>query len=148
MNNGHRAGTALFYRQLPQTVEDWARLRTFMKDVKGFIPSQPGLAVAAIADTMDGEIAGALVLQMVSYLGPFFIAPKWRGHVNPTDLKRVIDSTFKDPGPGSLIIQGYVALTDNEAIARMAVDAGMKRMENCITLVQTMDKERGVPTLD
>jgi hypothetical protein len=147
MNNGHREGTPLFYRQLPQTEEDWTRFREFMKHSKGFIPPAR-LGVAAIADTMEGEIVAGLVLQMVPYLGPYYIAPKWRGHVDPKQLTRVIDSTFTSPGPGSLIIQGYVAMTSDEAVARIAEGTGMTRLENCITLIRNIDKDRPIPTLD
>jgi hypothetical protein len=135
----------LFYRQLPQTEEDWARLRSFLGDVKGFVPPAH-LGVAAIADTFDGEIAAALVLQMVPYLGPFKVGEGWAGRVDHARLRAVIDQTFKGDKQNALIVRGYVAMTDDEGIATIAERAGMRRLD-CITLVRTLDEQRPIPTL-
>lgn len=143
--NGHRAGIPIFYRELPQTDEDWKRLRTFLVDVKGFIPPTH-LGVAAVAERDDGKIVGALVLQMVPYLGPFKIDEDYQGYVKPENLKAVVDGTFRAKGESALIVRGYLALTDNESVARIAEKAGMRRLD-CITLVETLDKERPIPTL-
>lgn len=146
-NNGFHQHHVITYRALPQTAEDWARLHLFMRDVKGYVPP-PQLGVASVAETDTGEIVGGLVLQMAPYLGPFKVAEDWRGRVDYVALKKVIDACYKPAKEGffgPLIIQGYMALTDDERIARMAETAGMKRLANCIVLVQTVSEQNGVP---
>lgn len=146
-NNGNHEHQIITYKTLPSTDSDWNKLRVFMSDTKGYVPPRQ-LGVASVALTESGDIIGGLVLQPVSYLGPFKVHPDWRGHVDYVALKQVIDDCYKPTKPGifgPLIIQGYVALTDDERIARMAEFAGMTRMKNCIVLVQNIDEKNGVP---
>ena len=137
-NNGHHEYHVIRYSQMEQTEENWDRLRAFMADTKGFIPPAH-LGVAAIAE-VDGELVGGLILQMIPYAGPLHVAPSWRTRVDITALKQVIDSTFKATG-NALIVQGYVVMTDDEAVARIAEKAGMKRLP-CTTLFQSTGTEK------
>jgi hypothetical protein len=136
-NNGHTEYHVVRYTQMEQTEENWDRLREFMKDTKGFIPPAH-LGVAAIAE-VDGELVGGLILQMIPYAGPLHVAPSWRNRVDITALKRVIDGAFKATG-NALIVQGYVVMTGDEAVARIAEGAGMKRLP-CITLFMSTGTE-------
>lgn len=150
INNGNANHEIINYRVLPSTDGDWARLKQFMADVRGYIPPRQ-LGLAAVAETERGKIVGGLVLQMCPYLGPFKIDPEFRGHIDYIALKKIIDSCYKpkDSGIfGPLIIQGYVALTDDERISRMAENAGMERLHNAIVLVQKIsDEKEGVPIM-
>lgn len=119
-----------------------------MSDVRGYVPPRQ-LGLAAVAETESGRMVGGLVLQMCPYLGPFKIDPAFRGHIDYIALKQAIDSCYKPKDSGffgPLIIQGYVALTDDERISRMAENAGMERIKNAIVLVQRItDDKEGVP---
>jgi hypothetical protein len=125
----------LSYRLLPQTVPDWTRLRKFFEGERGFVPP-PHLGIASVAETPAGEIAGAVILQMVSYLGPLKIDPRWVRQVNYASLKAPIDETFRNGNKPHLILQGYVAITSDWRIARVAELAGMARKSEAILLVQ------------
>ncbi|HXP82560.1 MAG TPA: hypothetical protein VN976_21860 [Verrucomicrobiae bacterium] len=125
----------LRYGLLPQTTEDWARLRKFFQGERGFVPPTH-LGMASVAETPEGEIAGAVILQMVSYLGPFKIDPRWTGLVDYAKLKEPIDETFRKGLKPHLVIQGYVAITSDERIARIAEVAGMERKRDAVLLVQ------------
>jgi hypothetical protein len=118
------------YRKIEQTDEEWARLREFMKGVKGFIPPTH-LGVAAVAEE-EGEIVGAVILQMVPYLGPLKISEEYEREVSYTELRKQIDSMFDGKGD-ALIMQGYFAVTDDPRVARIAEFAGLEKL-NCITL--------------
>lgn len=123
------------YNLMPQSTENWDRLREFFKGEPAFVPD-PELGVASVATLPDGTLAGALILQMVSYLGPFKIHEAYRGHVDYVGMKKLIDAKFTAARPGHLIIPGYVALTADESLARIAEHMGMTRKPECIVLVQ------------
>jgi hypothetical protein len=123
------------YALMPQSTENWDKLREFFKTEPAFVPD-PELGVASVATLQDGTLAGALILQMVSYLGPFKIHEAYRGHVDYVKMKKLIDAKFQSARPGHLIIPGYVALTADESLARIAEQMGMTRKPECITLVQ------------
>jgi hypothetical protein len=125
----------LSYRLLPQTTSDWMRLRKFFEGEKGFVPPVH-LAMASVAETADGDIAGAVVLQMVSYLGPLKIDSRWTGKVDYVRLKDPIDETFRQGMKPHLIMQGYVAITADQRVAEIAELAGMTRRPEAILLIQ------------
>ncbi len=119
------------YKLLPQ--EQWERLRPIFDELKMFMPPAP-LAVASIAES-EGQLIGILVLQMVPYAGPLWIHPDWRGKVDYVALKKTLDKVFPQEGNGKLLINGYVVMTGDERIAKMAEISGMRRLD-CITLFQ------------
>jgi hypothetical protein len=136
MSTGTVRSEKLFYRLLPQTEPDWQRLRAFFEGKPGFIPPIQ-LGTASVAETADGEIVGAVIVQPVSYMGPLSIDPDWTGQVDYAALKAPIDDIFKNGNKTHLIIQGYIVLTTDERIARIAEMSGMDRKPEAILLVQT-----------
>lgn len=130
----------LSYRLLPQTVPDWMRLRKFFEGTRGFIPPIQ-LGMAAVAETGEGEIVAGAILQMVSYLGPFKIDSRWTGKVDYAKLKAEVDSVYQKNPQKALIIAGYVAMTTDEAVARLAESAGMIRQHGTILLVQEFNDQ-------
>lgn len=97
-----------------------------------------------MVETPNDEIVGAAVLQMVPYLGPFKIHPDWRGRVNYLRIKQDIDGQFGKVGGSPLIIQGYIALTDDDQLIAMAETAKMKRLA-CVTFLNEIEEENGLP---
>ena len=126
------------YGLMPHFPENWDKLREFFRGEPAFIPD-PELGVASVATLPTGEVVGGLILQMVSYMGPFKVHPLYAGAVDYVKLKRLIDEKFKNGRGSNLIINGYIVLTADERIAKMAEIAGMERKPECITLVQTFD---------
>lgn len=139
-NNGH-GREPLTYRLLPQT--DWERVRKFFEGTNGFVP-RPQLGVAAVAENLAGEIVGAVILQPVSYLGPFHVDDNYTRQVDYAALKAEIDKTFSADTKSHLIIKGYIAMTSNEAIARIAEMSGMERKPEAILLVENFDGEHTI----
>lgn len=131
----HTNGNGVGYGLLEQTPENWEKLRQFFSDVPSFVP-EPQLGIASVARLPDGTIVGGLMLQMVSYMGPFKIHPLYAGSVDYVQMKKLVDEQFLAKRKGHLIIPGYIVLTADERIARMAQHAGMTRKTDCITLVQ------------
>jgi hypothetical protein len=127
----------LTYRLLPQ--EDWPKLVEFFKGEKGFVPPRE-LGVASVAQDDMGNIVGAMVLQLVSYLGPFKIDSSHTGEVNYLRLKEGIDELFKSGKRSPLIIKGYIVMTDDPKIAKMAEFSGMEKCD-CATLVQLFERD-------
>ena len=128
----------LEYRLLPQV--QWERIREFFKDQKAYIPP-PSLGVASVA-LSDGELAAALILQLVAYLGPLHVAKGFENKVNYRHLKANIDDIYKN-GRSPLIINGYIALPQSEQVAALAEATGMTRLECPAILVETFDDAAG-----
>jgi hypothetical protein len=61
---------------------------------------------------------------------------RYANKINYRLLKEPIDNIFKQSANKPLIIQGYIALTADERIARIAEGAGMERKKEAILLVQ------------
>jgi hypothetical protein len=120
------------YRLLRQ--DEWPKLVKFFEGEKGFVPPKE-IGVASCAFDEAGNIVGALILQMVSYMGPLKIEPGYTGTVNYMRMKDGIDELFRNGKRSPLIIKGYIVMTEDEHIARMAEVAGMERAE-CVTLIQ------------
>lgn len=136
----------LNYRMLPQTEADWQRLRGFFHGTPGFLPPTH-LGMAAVAETKDNEIVGSVVLQLLSYMGPFKIREDHQGKVDYITLKSLIDGSFEHKGKSALIIPGYVAMTGDERVAKLAQFAGMKRIGPIVLIEEFDPQENGIPIL-
>src|ERR1700688_2993059 len=134
MNNGHK--TSLLYRLI--TKQEWDRLTPIFQGMNKFMPPAE-LAVASIAEA-DGEIAAMVALQMVSYMGPLYINPKYTNLVDYKSLKAPIDAVYSKSTTKPLIVQGYLVLTSDERIARIAEMAGLVRKPEAILLIQEFGK--------
>lgn len=129
--NGHKQ--SLLYRLI--TKEEWEpRLTPIFRELNKFMPPAE-LAVASVAEDGD-RIVGMVALQMVSYLGPLWIDPEYARTVDYRALKAPIDEIYRKNPNKPLIISGYVAMTSDERIARIAEMAGMRRETKAILLVQ------------
>ncbi len=101
------------------------------------------LAIASIAE--DGnEIVAMTCLQMVSYIGPLWINEKYANRVDYKALKAPIDAVYSKSTTKPLIVQGYLALTSDERIARIAEQSGMIRKPEAILLVQEFGSEHTI----
>jgi hypothetical protein len=129
--NGHKE--SLLYRLI--TKDEWEpRLTPIFQKINKFMPPAE-LAVASIAEDRD-KIVAMVALQMVSYLGPLYIDEDYARKVDYKLLKAPIDAVYSKSMTKPLIIQGYVAMTSDEAVARIAEIAGMTRKPEAILLVQ------------
>jgi hypothetical protein len=133
----------LSYEGIKPTKEAWDELREFFKGTKGFVPP-PGLGEAAIARNPDGKIVSALVIQLCPYMGPLKTEEGYQGHVDFRQLKEIIDNNFSKGMKESLIIQGYIVLTSDERIAKLAEFNGMTRIHPKV-LIQNLEAKDGVP---
>lgn len=123
----------LTYSILPQ--EEWPKLQEFFKGEKGFVPPA-NLGVAAVGKDSQGIIRTAVILQLVSYLGPLKSEREYQNSVDYKKLKAPLDELFKSGKRAGLIINGFIALPQNEHVAKIAEEAGMERLD-CPVLVET-----------
>src|SRR5271154_6348962 len=119
----------------------WEKMREFFKGQPGFIPPM-ALGTAAIALNDDNDIVAAGILQMVTYMGPIRIAPDYRNEVDFMAMKKILDGTFSAGKRGSLIIQGYIALTADERQAQLAEFCGMKRIKPIVLIQNFLDTDQ------
>lgn len=138
-----RNGTELTYSAIEQTEEAWADARSFFSGAPGFVPPA-SFGLGAVAKNQSNEIVSGLILQILPYLGPFKTRDDYQGKVDYSRLKSIIDGTFSKGKFPSLIIQGYVAMTADERVAKLAEFAGMKRIHP-IVLIQNLMEQDCIP---
>lgn len=97
--------------------QEWERLAEVLPPA--LIPT-PETAAAAVALDEDGEIQGALFLQLQLHMEPLLIR---RSDVSFRHLQRTLEEKVQDR-------KGlcYFAFTDDERVARMAEIGGMERI--------------------
>lgn len=136
--NGHEK--SLLYRLIAKN--EWDRLTPIFQEIKKFMPDRE-LAIASVAED-HGEIVAMTCLQMLSYIGPLWINEKYTRQVDYRALKAPIDEVYKKNPNKPLIISGYVAMTSDERIARIAEQAGMTRKPEAILLIQEFGPEHTI----
>lgn len=75
----------LNYRLLPHN--EWDRLEKLMGDAA--VPD-PETAIAAVAETEDGELAGAFFVQVALHMEPLVMSPEHSGELNVQKLHDVL----------------------------------------------------------
>lgn len=95
------------YRML--TNAEWERLRPEFTRRGWHLPA-PEMSQCFIAETEDGELAGAILLQIVLHAEPAFVTPGFEGHVNFLRLHKLIEDGVARAG----LFPGYaVVVTDD-----------------------------------
>jgi hypothetical protein len=122
-------------------VRYWDELREFFSGQPGFIPPM-GLGAASIAVNENDELVAAGVMQLVTYLGPIRIREDYRNKVDFMAMKKLMDGTFSQGKRGSLLIQGYIAMTADERVAKLAEFVGMKRIHPIVLIQNFLDKDQ------
>lgn len=106
----------LIYRMLDSS--EWGRLDSLVNG-QGPIPA-PETAVAVVAETEEGELVGALFVQMVFHMEPLVISPEHRGEVN---FKRMQELLKEQLGGAP-----YFAFSDSSVVGKMCKLVGMKQL--------------------
>lgn len=132
--NGYRDN--LLYHLIAQ--EEWSRLVPIFQKLNKFMPPAQ-LAIASIAETSQGEIGAMVAVQAISYMGPLYLNPKFE--IDYARLKAPIDEVYSKGKKSPLILQGYVAMTADEQVARIAESAGMTRHRDAILLTQEFGEQ-------
>lgn len=111
--NGHRKGLPLIYRTLP--MEEWPRVAQVLEAHQMHVP-HPQMASAHIAETLEGQIVGAGILQLVLHAEPWIVEDGWHGHVDLLRIERLMQSKLI----GHPILPGYVLVAVDERQAKLA----------------------------
>ena len=104
------------YRML--TAEEWPALGPLVNG-QGPIPS-PEVAVAAVAETDEGEIVGVLFVQMVFHMEALTSNPDYTGKVS---FKRMQELLEEQVGTAP-----YFAFSDSPLVGKMCKLVGMKQL--------------------
>jgi hypothetical protein len=75
-----------------------------------------------------------------------FVNQKYAGKVDARSLIAPIDAVYSKSSKKPLIIQGYIAVCDDERIARLAEMAGMTRKPEMVLLVKEFGEEHAIST--
>ncbi len=98
--------------------KEWSRLDSLVNG-QGPIPS-PEAAVAAVAETDEGELVGVLFVQMVFHMEPLAISPEHKGVVSFKSLHGVLEEEL-DGTP-------YFAFSDTPQVGKMCKLVGLKQL--------------------
>lgn len=98
--------------------KEWGRLDALVNG-QGPIPA-PEAAVAAVAETDEGELVGVLFVQMTFHMEPLAIDPEHRGVVSFKSLHRVLEETL-DGTP-------YFAFSETPQVGKMCKLVGMQQL--------------------
>ncbi len=104
------------YRML--TAEEWPSLDSLVNG-QGPVPS-PEVAVAAVAETDEGDIVGVLFVQMVFHMEPLAIHPDYTGKVNFKKMQEILEEQV-GTAP-------YYAFSDSPVVGKMCKHVGMKQL--------------------
>ena len=104
------------YRMLQP--EEWPRLGSLVNG-QGPVPS-PETAIAAVAETEEGEVVGVLFVQMVFHMEPLAIHPDHTAEVN---FKRMQELLKEQLGGAP-----YFAFSDSPVVGKMCKHVGMKQL--------------------
>jgi len=121
--NGHKEGTALIYRTL--ALEEWSRAAAQLKAHGLYVP-HPKMATAHVAETLDGEIAGLGIMQMILHAEPWLVNEGWHGRVDLPRIERMmaVRARVLTSATSQTIMPGYVLDAIDERQAKLAEIAG------------------------
>ena len=97
---------------------EWGRLEDLVNG-QGPIPP-PEVAVAAVAETDEGELAGVLFVQMTYHMEPLAIDPEHRGAVSFKRLHKVLEEQLGGAP--------YFAFSESSLVGKMCKLVGMKQL--------------------
>lgn len=109
----------LNYRML--SAEEWSKLVPLIEGLDGPIPS-PESSEVAVAEDEEGNLVGALFLQMTLHMEPLVIDPSGRGAVNFLKLRETLE------GSGELAHVPYYVFSEDPRVGKMCKLGGLRQL--------------------